>query len=81
MLDYLKHFDDYYGQGEHSEERKQAVRTFCRFAVKSEMNIHSLMQVVNKLDTGPSGYPARDNTTPGQDFRKHKQPRPEPMPG
>ncbi|TVR00657.1 MAG: ATP-dependent helicase, partial [Desulfovibrionales bacterium] len=51
MLNYLKHFDDYYGQGEHSEERKQAVLTFCRFADKSNMGIHALMQVVNKLDT------------------------------
>jgi DNA helicase II / ATP-dependent DNA helicase PcrA len=51
MLNYLKHFDDYYGQGEHSEERKQAVHTFCRFATKSNMSIHALMRVVNKLDT------------------------------
>ncbi|TVR03394.1 MAG: ATP-dependent helicase, partial [Desulfovibrionales bacterium] len=51
MLDYLKHFDDYYGQGEHSEERKQAVLTFCRFAEKSKMSIRSLISLVDKLDT------------------------------
>lgn len=51
MLDYLKHFDDYYGKGEHSEERKQAVMTFCSFAYGSKMNIRSLLALVDKLDT------------------------------
>ena len=51
MLSYLKHFDDYYGKGEHSEERKQAVLTFCSYAHKSKMNISSLLSLVDRLDT------------------------------
>ena len=51
MLDYLKHFDDYYGKGEHSEERKQAVLTFCSYAIRSKLTIKSLLSLVAKLDT------------------------------
>ncbi len=51
LLDYLKHFDDYYGQGESSEERKQAVLTFCRFASGCKMNITSFLSLVARLDT------------------------------
>ena len=50
-LDYLAYFQDYYGKGEHSDEKKFAVLSFIRYV--NQLHIHplSLLDHLNKLDT------------------------------
>ncbi|MDD3828064.1 MAG: ATP-dependent helicase [Anaerolineae bacterium] len=49
-LNYLRHFDDYYGQGENSEDRKRAVRLFCGYAQSTGLRALDFVQHVEKLD-------------------------------
>lgn len=49
-LNYLQHFDDYYGQGESSEDRKRAIRYFCGYAAATGLGVLSFLQHVQQLD-------------------------------
>src|SRR3990172_23372 len=49
-LNYRKHFDDYYGKGENSEDRKRAVDLFCGYARSTGLPILDFVQLVEKLD-------------------------------
>jgi len=47
---YLEHFDNYYGEGEGSYDRKQAVKYFIAFAASMEMKPLDFVQYVTNLD-------------------------------
>lgn len=49
-LNYLQHFDDYYGQGEASEDRKRAIGIFCRYAADTGLNVLDFVRHVDQLD-------------------------------
>lgn len=50
-LDYLAYFQDYYGQGENSDEKKHSVLGFIRYA--SQLRVHpiALLEHLQRLDT------------------------------
>lgn len=50
VLNYLKHFDDYYGQGENSEDRKRAVQLFCDYAHTTGLGVLEFVRHVERLD-------------------------------
>ena len=50
-IQYDHHFDDYYGEGESSEDRKRSVGTFIEYANTTNMNIITFLQYVEGLDT------------------------------
>ncbi|MEI2610153.1 MAG: ATP-dependent helicase [Candidatus Promineifilaceae bacterium] len=51
MLDYLKSFDNYYGEGEASFERKQSVEFFLRFSAQTGLNVNEYVKFLEQLDT------------------------------
>ena len=50
-LDYLTYFQDYYGKGEHAEEKKYAVLNFIRYVTNSASTPLNLLEHLAKLDT------------------------------
>lgn len=50
VLGYLKHFDDYFGQGETSEDRKRTVLLSCDYARRTGLNVVDFVSHVEKLD-------------------------------
>jgi DNA helicase-2/ATP-dependent DNA helicase PcrA len=51
VLNYYSHFDDYYGRGESSEDRKRTIGAFLRFAESSGMAPEEFIKHLDKLDT------------------------------
>ncbi len=49
-LNYLQHFDDYYGQGEASEDRKRAIQLFCAHAMTTGLHVLDFLRHVEQLD-------------------------------
>lgn len=49
-LNYVQHFDDYYGKGESSEDRKWAVAIFCSYAQTVGLGIFDFIAHVDQLD-------------------------------
>jgi len=50
-IEYYKSFEDYYGPGEHAEERIQGVRNFLHYAGYTGMPIKRFMRHLEELDT------------------------------
>jgi DNA helicase-2/ATP-dependent DNA helicase PcrA len=50
-LDYLSYFQNYYGQGEHADEKKFAVINFIRYVTQLHVSPQSLLNHLEKLDT------------------------------
>jgi DNA helicase-2/ATP-dependent DNA helicase PcrA len=50
VLNYLQHFDDYYGQGEASEDRKRAIQLFCGYAMATGLGVLDFLLHVEELD-------------------------------
>jgi superfamily I DNA/RNA helicase len=50
ILNYLEHFDNYFGQGEHSEDRKRAVMLFCGYAQTTGLGVREFVRHVERLD-------------------------------
>jgi DNA helicase II / ATP-dependent DNA helicase PcrA len=50
-LDYLAYFQDYYGKGEHADEKKYAVVNFIRYVTNLQIAPDSLLDHLAKLDT------------------------------
>jgi DNA helicase II / ATP-dependent DNA helicase PcrA len=55
-LDYEAHFDNYYGNGENSEDRKRSVLEFCAYASKTRKSVPDFLMHIESLDT-TRGYP------------------------
>jgi len=51
MLDYLAYFQDYYGKGEHADEKKYAVQNFIRFVKQLRLPPAALLDHLKSLDT------------------------------
>ena len=49
--DYLAHFQDYYGKGEHAEEKQQAVLNFLEYVSSLKTSSLGLLRHVESLDT------------------------------
>jgi len=49
--DYLKHFDNYYGSGEASEDRKRSVRALCDYAATTGLSARDFLDHLLTLDT------------------------------
>ncbi len=49
-LAYLEHFDNYYGMGESSEDRKRTVAEFCGYALLTRLTMLNFVSHVDKLD-------------------------------
>jgi DNA helicase-2/ATP-dependent DNA helicase PcrA len=49
--DYLAHFQDYYGRGEHAEEKQQAVLNFLDYVSDLQVSPMGLLRHVETLDT------------------------------
>jgi len=56
-LDYLAYFQDYYGKGEHADEKKYAVLNFIRYVTQLNLTPADLLEYLAKLDT-TQGKPA-----------------------
>ena len=50
-LDYLVYFQDYYGQGEHADEKKYAVINFIRYVTQLNVSPLNLLLHLERLDT------------------------------
>lgn len=50
-LDYLAYFQNYYGQGEHADEKKHAVLNFIRYVLSLQLHPSALLTYLEKLDT------------------------------
>jgi len=50
-LDYLSHFDNYYGKGETSYDRKQTVLSFVSYAKELNLPTIQFIDFIKKLDT------------------------------
>lgn len=50
-LDYDAHFDNYYGEGEASEDRKRCVRNFITYVHSLRISPQELLQHIETLDT------------------------------
>jgi superfamily I DNA/RNA helicase len=50
-VDYLAHFQDYYGKGEHAEEKQQAVLNFLEYVSNLQVSPWGLLRHVESLDT------------------------------
>ncbi|KXK52748.1 MAG: ATP-dependent DNA helicase PcrA [Chloroflexi bacterium OLB13] len=50
MVDYYEHFNNFYGAGEHSEDRKLAVATFCSYAESLRMTPQDFLRHIHRLD-------------------------------
>lgn len=49
-IDYEQYFDDYYGRGETSEDRKRTVATFLEYAKSLKLGVAEFLQHVEALD-------------------------------
>ncbi|MFC1921795.1 ATP-dependent helicase [Chloroflexota bacterium] len=49
--DYLAHFQDYYGKGEHAEEKQQAVQNFVEYVSNLQVSPSGLLRHIESLDT------------------------------
>ncbi len=49
-IDYYQHFEDYYGAGQSSEDRKMAVQQFIAFARRSGQRVREFIEYLSKLD-------------------------------
>jgi DNA helicase-2/ATP-dependent DNA helicase PcrA len=54
--DYLSHFDNYYGIGEASEERKQSVINFILFAKNTGLSVRKFLEFIKSMDP-TQGFP------------------------
>lgn len=50
VLDYYRHFDNYYGESEDSEDRKRAITVFCEYALHTGQRVLDFLGHVEKLD-------------------------------
>ena len=51
-LDYLEYFQDYYGKGEHSDEKRHAVMNFIRYLSQYPYHTYRSCSItLNNLDT------------------------------
>lgn len=50
-VNYLQHFDDYYGVGESSEDRKRCVTLFCNYATRTGLDVVGFLRHIAELDT------------------------------
>lgn len=50
-LDYLSYFQDYYGKGEHADEKKYAVQNFIHYVAQLNVTPADLLEHLVKLDT------------------------------
>src|SRR5687768_5814491 len=50
-IKYFSHFENYYGKGETSFERKESVLNFINYAEGTELSISKFLDHVAKLDT------------------------------
>ena len=50
-VDYLAHYRDYYGRGEHAEEKQQAVLNFLEYVSNLQVSPLGLLKHVESLDT------------------------------
>ena len=50
-LNYLGHFQDYYGPGVHSEEKQQVVKNFITYVSCRKLRVNALLDHLNELDT------------------------------
>jgi hypothetical protein len=50
-IDYLNHFDAYYGEGESSEDRKRTVLGFCAYARTTGLSPRAFLSHLASLDT------------------------------
>ena len=50
-VDYLAHFQNYYGKGEHAEEKQQAVLNFLEYVSNLQVSPMGLLRHVESLDT------------------------------
>ena len=50
-LDYLEYFQDYYGKGEHAEEKKYAVLNFIHYITQLNLSPNGLLEHLARLDT------------------------------
>jgi DNA helicase-2/ATP-dependent DNA helicase PcrA len=50
-LDYLAYFQDYYGKGEHADEKKFAVLNFIRYVSGLNVSPLTLLEKLKKMDT------------------------------
>ncbi len=50
-LDYLAYFQDYYGKGEHADEKKYAVVNFIRYVTQLDVTPESLLDHLARVDT------------------------------
>jgi DNA helicase-2/ATP-dependent DNA helicase PcrA len=58
-LDYLSYFQDYYGKGEHADEKKYAVVNFIRYVTGLDITPLDLLDHLARLDT-TQGKPEKD---------------------
>ena len=50
-LDYLAYFNNYYGQGEHADEKKYAVLNFIRYVSSLDVSPLTLLDHIQRMDT------------------------------
>ncbi|MEM6283769.1 MAG: ATP-dependent helicase [Chloroflexota bacterium] len=50
-IGYRQHFDDYYGDSETAEDRKQTVAALCRYAASTNLSLLDFLDHLDKLDT------------------------------
>jgi DNA helicase-2/ATP-dependent DNA helicase PcrA len=50
-VEYLAHFQDYYGMGEHAEEKQQAILNFLEYVSNLQVSPLGLLRYVESLDT------------------------------
>jgi len=55
--DYLAYFHDYYGKGEHADEKKQAVLNFIDYVSYTRVKPLELLKLVEELDTTQGAPP------------------------
>jgi DNA helicase-2/ATP-dependent DNA helicase PcrA len=61
-VDYLSHFQDYYGKGEHADEKKQAVLNFLEYVTYTRVTVERLLDFIRNLDT-TQGAPEEEQIT------------------
>ena len=61
-VDYLSHFQDYYGKGEHADEKKQAVLNFLEYVTYTRVTVERLLDLIGNLDT-TQGAPEDEQIT------------------
>jgi DNA helicase II / ATP-dependent DNA helicase PcrA len=61
-LNYLEHFDAYYGKGEEAEDRKRVIISFCTYAKFTKLSPFELVRHIEALDT-TQGRPEKQQIT------------------